>query len=257
MATKTTVVISDMQIPYHNPTHVETLMRFIKAYKPDEVASVGDEVDFPQVSRWTRGMEGEYRGDLQSHIDSGVAVLERLREAFSGPVHVSRSNHMDRPLNYVRQYAPGLLGLKALTIPSLLEFDRLGITYHEKPYQIAPGWLLAHGDEGSMNRTAGGTALALARKWGKSVVCGHTHKLGIQHDHMGYNHRTTGWRYGFEVGNLMNLKHAEYLKSGYANWQPGFGILQTDGRHVTPVPVFIQPNGSFVVDRVTYGPERY
>ncbi|MFC7979537.1 hypothetical protein ACFUT3_30430 [Streptomyces cinereoruber] len=250
---KRIVVLSDMQIPYHDKRAVRNVLDFIGQYRPDEVASVGDEVDFPQISRWTRGMAGEYKGDLQAHCDAGKRVLAGLRSVHDGPIHVSRSNHMDRPLTYVRNRAPGLMGLKALEVPSLLDFEKYGITYHEEPYEIAPGWMLAHGDEGASSRLPGGTALALARKWGYSVVCGHTHKLGIQHDHMSVNGRVTKERWGFEVGNLMNFKSATYLKAGSGNWTQGFGILYVEKNRVTPVPVFIRPNGSFVVEGDTYG----
>jgi hypothetical protein len=241
-----------MQIPYHDKRAVKNVLQFIKEYKPDEVASVGDEVDFPQISRWTRGTAGEYKGDLQAHVDAGRRVLSSLREVHDGPIHVSRSNHMDRPLTYVRTRAPGLMGLTALTIPALLDFEKYGIQYHEEPYEIAPGWLLAHGDEGASSRMPGGTALALARKWGYSVVCGHTHKLGIQHEHMTVNSKVTRERWGFEVGNLMNFKSAGYLKAGSGNWNQGFGILYVDKNRVTPSPIIIKPNGSFVVEGRTY-----
>ncbi|MEV5079262.1 hypothetical protein AB0K74_10655 [Streptomyces sp. NPDC056159] len=250
---KRIVVLSDMQIPYHDRRAVQNVLRFIGEYRPDEVASVGDEVDFPQISRWTRGMAGEYKGDLQSHVDAGKRILSALRRVHDGPIHVSRSNHMDRPLTYVRTRAPGLMGLKALEVPSLLDFEKYGITYHEEPYEVAPGWMLAHGDEGGSSRAPGGTALALARKWGYSVVCGHTHKLGIQHEHMAVNYRLVRERFGFEVGNLMDLKGAQYLKAGHANWNQGFGILYVEKNRVTPAPVFIRPNGTFVVEGKTYG----
>lgn len=250
--TETIVVISDMQIPYNDKRATKNLYRFLAEFQPDQIASVGDDVDFPQVSRWNKGMEGEYRGDLQQHISAGIKHFEAIRSVFDGPVHVVRSNHMDRPLTYVRRYAPGLMGLRALTIPGLLDLERLGIEYHEQPYELAPGWLLAHGDEGNLNTTAGGTALGLARKWGTSVVCGHTHRLGIQHDHMGHNLKITQRRYGFEVGNLMRLKDAEYLRTGQANWQQGFGILYVSNKTVDPVPVVVRPNGSFRVEGKEY-----
>jgi hypothetical protein len=250
---KRIVVLSDMQIPYHDKRAVRNVLGFLAEYKPDEIASVGDEVDFPQISRWTRGTAGEYKGDLQAHCDAGKRVLAGLRAVHDGPIHVSRSNHMDRPLTYVRTRAPGLMGLKALEVPSLLDFEKYGVTYHEEPYEIAPGWLLAHGDEGGSSRAPGGTALALARKWGYSVVCGHTHKLGIQHEHMTVNSRLVRERFGFEVGNLMDFKSAGYLKAGSGNWNQGFGILYVDKNRVTPAPIFIKPNGTFVVEGRTYG----
>ena len=197
-------------------------------------------------------MEGEYRGDLQAHVDAGVKHFETLRGMHSGPIHVSRSNHMDRPLNYIRKNAPGLLGLRVLEVPSLLDFARLEVTYHKQPHELAPGWLLAHGDEGnSVSPSPGGTAMRLARKWGKSVVCGHTHKAGLTHDHSVVNGKITRSLYGFEVGNLMNLKEAHYLGAGYANWQQAFGILYVDGRTVTPSLIPIT-NGRFVVEGKQY-----
>jgi hypothetical protein len=250
---KRIVVLSDLQIPYHDKRAVRNALGFIRDTKPDVVATVGDDLDFPMISRWTRGMAGEYGGDIQKHVNAGRAFFEMLRAIHEGEIHVMRSNHTDRPMNYLRQYAPGFMGLTALTLPSLLDFEKHGVTFHEEPWEIAPGWLLAHGDEGSSNRTPGGTALGLARKWGYSVVCGHTHKLGIQHEHMTVNSRVVRERFGFEVGNLMALKSAGYLKAGHANWNQGFGILYVEKNRVTPSPVFIQPNGSFVAEGQAYG----
>ena len=249
---KRIVILSDAQIPYHDRKALNAFYAFLADYQPDELASVGDDVDLPQVSRWSRGMEGEYRGDLQAHVDAGLRHFETIRSVYTGPLHVSRSNHMDRPLRYIRRYAPGLMGLKALTVPSLLDFDRLAVTYHERPYEIAPGWLLAHGDEGGGSSPApGGVAMRLARKWGKSVICGHTHKLGMQHDHSTVNGKVNRSLFGVEVGNVMALKDAHYLSAGSANWQQGFGVLYVDGTTVTPslIPV---TKGKFVVEGRVY-----
>lgn len=250
---KRIVVLSDLQIPYNDKRATANVLEFIGQYRPEEVASVGDEVDFPQISRWNRGMEGEYKGDLEQHVQAGVKFFQDLRAVHTGPVHISRSNHMDRPLAYVRKYAPGLLGLRQLTIPSLLQFDEVGVQYHEEPYELAPRWLLMHGDEGSLIKTPGGTAMGLARKTGYSVVCGHTHRAGIQHDHDVWGSKLRTERFGMEVGNLMNRKSADYLKAGIDNWQQAFGILYVNGRNVTPSLIFIKGDGSFVVEGVRYG----
>lgn len=197
-------------------------------------------------------MAGEFLGRIQKDVDAGIGYLESIRAVHAGPIHISRSNHMDRPLSYVRKYAPGLFGLKALTVPGLLEFDRLGITYHETPYEIAPGWLLAHGDEaGGSSPTPGGVAMRLARKWGRSVICGHTHKLGWQHDHSAVNGKVTRRLHGVEVGNLMDMRQAHYLKAGSANWQQGVAALYIDGKTVTPSLVPIT-NGRLVVEGKVY-----
>lgn len=246
---KRIVVLSDLQMPYEHRRAFYNVAEFIHILKPDAVVSVGDEVDFPQVSRWSRGTEDEYKGNLQEHIDYAVARLEFLRDRYDGPFHVMRSNHMDRPLKYVREHAPGLMGLKALTVPSLLEFDRLGITYHTKPYVVAPGWLLVHGDEKPLHKGAGMTAYKAATDhYGLSVVCGHTHRLGIKSKTYGYSGKVVRKLTGFEAGNLMDLKKADYAPAGIMDWQNGFGLLYVEGKNVTPVAIPIEPNGSFVVE---------
>ena len=58
------VIVSDLQIPYHDPKAVHNLIDFIKRYKPDRVISVGDEIDLPSVSKWERGRIGEYAGTI-------------------------------------------------------------------------------------------------------------------------------------------------------------------------------------------------
>lgn len=238
------VVISDLQVPYHDRRAVDAVARFIKAYKPDRVDCVGDEIDAPQISRWHKGMAGEFAGTLGRHRDETCRVLEQLKVT-----NLSRSNHSSQRLeNYLAKYAPGLAELPELTIERFLRTEDLGITYHHTPFAIAPGWVMGHGDEGSLIQSPGGTALNIAKRFGKSFVGGHTHKMGVKHDHDVLNGKTLRSLWGFEVGCLMDMKKATYLKAGSANWQLGFGILHVDGKNVTPVPVPIHRDGSFTVD---------
>jgi len=127
-----------------------------------------------------------------------------------------------------------------------LKLDELGIKYHYEPYELAPNWILVHGDEGNVQPTAGATALGLAKRSGVSVVCGHTHRMGLTHFTQSWAGRSkTVW--GMEVGHLMDVKHARYIKAGLFTWNQGFGILRVDGQNVYPqlVPIV---NNSFVVD---------
>ena len=54
---KTIVCVSDLQIPYHDKRAVANLAAFIKAYKPTEVVSVGDEMDMQTISKWSTSVE--------------------------------------------------------------------------------------------------------------------------------------------------------------------------------------------------------
>ena len=51
---KIIVCVSDLQVPYHDKKAVSVLSRFIKSYKPDEVVSVGDEMDMQTILNGVR-----------------------------------------------------------------------------------------------------------------------------------------------------------------------------------------------------------
>jgi predicted phosphodiesterase len=241
------VVVSDLQIPYHDPKAVHNLIDFIKRYKPDRVVSIGDEIDLPQISRWERGRLGEYARTIGRDRDTTVKLLEQLRVT-----DVIRSNHTDRLFTYVASNAAGLMGLPELQLENFLRLPELGITYWKKPMPIAPGWVAVHGDHGRISQVAGQTALKQAQSHGKSVVCGHTHRLGLSSVTEASGGIVGRILTGFEVGNLMDFKKAHYTH-GSANWQQGFGIMYVDGKNVTPVAVPVAKDGSFIVEGKRYG----
>lgn len=246
------VFLSDIQAPSEDRQLVKEVQQFVKDYEPDQLFCVGDEADSPEPSRWNKGTAGEYSGTLQKGLDRTREIMKGFREAIGDkPFHVQRSNHGERIQHYVNRYAPALSSLRSLEYETLLGYDELDITYHNRIYKFAPGWAMAHGDEGNLIRTAGGTALSLAKRTGVSIVCGHTHRLGIQHEHTGLNGSLNGKLFGMEVGHMMDLKKASYLKSGSANWQAGFGILYVDGSRVIPsvIPVV---GRSFIVEGKKY-----
>ena len=238
---KVIVGISDLQVPFHDKRAVANIINFIKDFKPTQVVTVGDEMDFQTISKWSKGTLLEYEQSIGKDRDETCRILEALKVS-----HVPRSNHTDRLAKLVGLRAPGLLGLPELTLKNFLRFDELGIDYHEEPYEVAPDWLLMHGDEGSQSSHAGTTALNLAKRTNKSVLCGHTHRQGCIPYTRAYGAQTTHTIYGFETGNLMDYSKAKYIKGGMFNWQKGFGVLYVDGTKVTPVAVPIQKDGSFV-----------
>ena len=243
---KRVVVLSDLQIPYQNNAVVQTTLDFIQYYKPDELWCVGDELDAPEPSRWNKGMAGEYAETLQESIDLTHQIMRNYRAALGKkPFYIQRSNHTDRIDTYMRKYAPAFMSLKSLEIEQLLGYDKLGVTYLHKMHELMPGWVMAHGDEGALNRAPGATALNLAKRLGKSVVCGHTHRVGLQHETTGF-YGKTHTLYGLEVGHMMDIKQASYLTSGSANWQTGIGILVQNGTNVTPFAVPIV-NGEVII----------
>ena len=246
MTIKRIVVISDLQVPFHDKKAVKNISAFIRKYKPDDVLCVGDEIDFQTISRWSSGRD-EWSGSIGRDRDTAQQVLFEL-----GVTHIVRSNHTDRLYNSLSKRLPGLIGLPELEYENFMGFKQLEIAFHRKPYEISKDWIMVHGDEQSINQNAGLTALGAARRHGKSVVCGHTHRLGVS----GFSEASGGVLgrvlRGLEVGHMMDEKQAFYTK-GTFNWQKGFGILYVDKKGTTPIAVPIDKQGSFVVEGKRYG----
>ena len=244
---KKIVVISDLQVPYHDARAVKNVARFIKRFKPDQVITIGDEIDLPQISRWTENTPGWYEQTLAADRDATVEILWEL-----GVTDTIRSNHTDRLYNVIMKKIPAFLSLPELKFEKFMKFDELGIQFHRKPLEFAPGWIAIHGDEGSVKPTPGLTALDAARKHGKSVVCGHTHRAGQS----AFTEASGGVLgrvlRGVEVGNLMQFSKAGYMK-GTGNWQQAFAVFYVDKKTVTNTIVHIEKDGSFVFEGKRYG----
>ena len=251
------VVLPDFQMPYDDRKLVRSLVKFIGDYQPDEVVHIGDLMDYPQPSRWTRGTAAEFEGSIFSDSDQAKRrFLEPLRDVYDKPVGVHEGNHDLRPREYLAKNSPALAESGAFNLETLLDFDGFGITRLPEFYDIAPGWKSTHGHRGGirLSQIAGSTALNAAKKMLHSVVCGHTHRLGLSSYTYGSGGNTKLVVTGLEVGNAMNMKLAGYLKGGTANWQQGFGILTVDGQHVKPQAVPIL-KGRFTVDNYSWSVE--
>ena len=248
MTIKKIVLISDLQIPYHDPIATRNLVRFIAKWKPHQVATVGDEIDLPQLSKWERGLAGEFAGTLDRDRQITKQILYDLQVT-----DMVRSNHTDRLWNSIKTRLPAFASLPELRFENWLGLPELGIKFWREPMPIAPNWIILHGDEGQVSQKGGQTALGLAMRHGKSVVCGHTHRAGLAAYTASSGGKIGHTLYGLEVGNLMSFSSAKYLKGGSGNWQQGFGILYVNNKKVSPVFVPIEKDGSFIVEGKTYG----
>lgn len=254
MASKRTLILPDTQIPFDDRKALKKVVEFVGAYQPDEIVHIGDLMDYPSPSRWTKDTRGEFEGSVYQDSETAKKrFLEPLRAVYDGPVGVHEGNHDERPRVYLDKYAPALSGTDAFNVETLLDFDGFGVELLPEFYEIAPGWISTHGHRGGirLNQIAGNTALNAAKKFGKSVIMGHTHRLGMLSFTRGYNGKADETLNGVEVGNLMDMRQASYLKGGTANWQQGFVILHQDGRVVRPELIPITGR-AFIVDGHTW-----
>ena len=251
---KRIVIISDTQIPFDDRRAVKSVIQFIKDTQPDEVIHIGDLMDYPSPSRWTKGTAEEFSRRIKPDSEQAKKrLLGPLRAAYSGPVGILEGNHDKRPFEYLGKFAPALVEYAdQFRFENLLDFDGFGVVKLPEFHKPAPGWVITHGDVGGirLSQKAGDTAHNAMLRFNESVIIGHTHRQGIKPHTFGYGGKVdTLW--SMEVGHLMNMKLAQYLKGATANWQSGFALLTVDARHVKPelVPII---SGRFSVDNRTW-----
>ena len=242
--TETIVVIPDTHYGIQHDKAINSVIKFIGEIQPDSVIHVGDLMDYPQPSRWTKDTRAEFEGSV--YDDSELCkrkFFEPLREVYDGPVGIHEGNHDERTHVYMEKYAPAMARTDFFDFDKLLDFDSFGVQRLPEFYDVAPGWVTTHGHRGGirLNQNAGMTALNGAKKIGKSVIHGHTHRAGICHYTTGIGGKADVLT-GVEVGHLIDQSKAGYLKGATGNWQMGFAVLEIDGKHVKPQLVPITHN---------------
>lgn len=222
----------ECQIPYDNPKHFRAFLDYAEDFRPERVVIIGDFLDVPGPSRWNRGTALEFSHNLQMECDKGHEYLRQLRGVVGDQcvIDFHNGNHEKRVENYIRNKAPAFDGLEALRIPSLLRFSELGINLLPDIAPFATGWVSTHGDciGKTVSPVSGATAIAQARRTGKSVVMGHTHRLGMINETIAGKALT-----GIETGHMMDLNKADYVS--YPNWQAGFAAFELENNRVTNI----------------------
>lgn len=237
MAIKTTLILPDIQHPYEDTLMFEKILKVIDKTKPDAILQIGDGIDFPQVSRWTKGTAGEYAPTLQKHIDGFKGLLTQVREvAPEASITWLEGNHDLRLKDFVRSYAAPLTTLRALEVENLFGLEELGVEYVKGPVNIGTNTYAVHGHEsGGYASTPNAWDLKFIRRYGsdKSIVFGHTHQPFLTTRAYGFAAKVSP-RFTMNVGSIMDPTHAHYVKDGAVQWTMSFGFLRDNGKEVWP-----------------------
>ncbi len=247
---KKIVILSDLQVPFEDVHVVQNVARFLTKFKPDQTVTIGDEIDFQTISKWSEGTPLAYEQTLAADRDRCVNLLWEL-----GVTDCIRSNHTDRLYNTIMKKVPSFLSLPELRFEKFMKFDELGITFHKNPLTLAPNWVAVHGDHTPIKPQGGLSALEASRRHGKNIISGHTHRAGRSSFTEASGGRLGRILHGVEVGNLMDFRQASYTK-GTANWQQAFAIMYVKGKNVQVDLIYIEKDGTFVVEGKVYGRAR-
>lgn len=247
MTIKRIAFISDLQAPFVHEASIKSVGKFLKKFKPHQTICVGDEIDLPQLGSFAASWQ-EVEGSINDDRQYTLEILQWL-----GVTDVLGSNHGARLYKSLSRRLPALLNMPELQYHRFMGYDKASIAYHPTGLDFAPGWTAIHGDSIPISNHPGQTATNGAKRLGKSVVCGHTHRLGISSITEAHRGKYGRVLWGVEVGNLVDLasKGMSYTK-GYANWQMGFAVGYLDGRRFTPQLMHIYPDGSFSFEGKNY-----
>ena len=247
---KRILVIPDMQIPLHDEVALWNVIKFSKVFKADQVVTLGDEMDMTELGRWSEGKADWFAQTLDANRNLTVDILWEL-----GVTDMIRSNHTDRLYNQISSKIPALGSLPELRFERFLKLDELGIKFHRDEMNIAPNWIAVHGDHTPIKPQGGLSALEGARRRGKNVISGHTHRAGRSAFTEASGGRVGRILQGVEAGHLMNVAKASYTH-GVMNWQQSFAIMYVHEKNVQVDLIHIEKDGTFIVSGKRYGKRR-
>lgn len=250
---KLIIVLADLQVPYHDLNYIRVMKKFVREMSRSrqfhrvELGQIGDLMDQPEVGRWNKGAAGEYSGTFWSGVRATREIVDEFQFDW-----IKVGNHDRRVEDYLEKYAPALGSPDSeWNLNTLLGMDNRIL--RRDPFQMAPGWIACHGDEGGLSPVSGRTAFGLALTYDQSVVCGHTHRAGVVSKTVGLppNRRRIA---GMEIGNGMQEEYATYIKTKSPNWQKGFGIFVVKGQQTYDQLILMNPDCSFTYDGRIYKP---
>ena len=237
-------------MPFQFDEAIVNLKKLVNTFKFDLVLNVGDELDLNTISKYSQGKAESFQQTLNADRDLCKDILYDLKTDV-----VSRSNHGDRLFSAVSQI-PGLMALPELQYEKFMGYEDLGIYFAKKPYEI-PGtdFVLCHGDEGNLSRVGGSSALNIAKRWGRSVIAGHSHRMGYTCHSEAFNGRLQRVLVGIEVGHTCSLSKMRYLAKGgyYANWQAGAVIMTIKRGNPSFEMIRFNTDGSFTALGKAFG----
>lgn len=224
MHPQTRLVLPDLHVPFHDKKLLDCWLARLSTGNFDGVDIIGDMLDCYTLSRFDKNPAR--KASFQSEVDQVVEILTTIREiAGDVPIKFSEGNHESRLRKILWGKSPEFADMRNLSIPSLLQFKKLGIDWHDihTPYRVGELWF-THGD--LLRKHAGMSARAKADAIHGSVIMGHCHRMGWS--------PYTSWdkvEDAYEVGHMSDYRQLDYVQT-CPNWQLGWAEVHfQDGFH--------------------------
>ena len=219
----------DVHYPHHDERCLSILHQIIEITDPTVVVDHGDTLDAEQLGRWAK--DPHKRVTLADEIRMGVKHFGLITSLTRPDCHHIwlEGNHEDRLRRTIWDMADRRAAGELLTLPhvrealqwgSLLGLDSLG--WEQYPYQathdrrnfclLFDRIVLKHGAS-----TGQHPAQAEFKKYGKSGISGHTHKMASHH------HRDWNGQLRWTCLGLMGRIREDYVD--HAAWQQSLAVV--------------------------------
>lgn len=224
--------------PFHDRRAVDIVLQISERTKPDRIVFLGDLLDLPDWS-------DKYPRTPEFYFNTQPAIVELAwwlsqfrRSAPDAEIDYIEGNHERRMIAALRAHLNAAYSLRpaneidlpeSLSIPRLLDLDKLSIEYHsEYPdgvVWLSPSVLVTHGEY--VRSSPGDTAKHYVQVSDVSVIFGHIHRRESAS-------RTIASPRGkrrisaVSPGALCRMDNAVPGDKSSNNWQQGFAVVYYD-----------------------------
>jgi len=232
------VVISDVHIPFHNQSYVNTFFNFCKDLKPDYIHILGDLCDAYPLSKFLKNPERLLSFPQELYL--ARRFIHHLRKLHpKSKIFFSEGNHEERLKKFIWNKVPELSQMSELSWTTLLDLDKHKVKLfpYNKPYEIINGdypIVFSHGHD--LRKYPGMSARTQAEKFGKTIVVGHSHCMSVQP--VSFVNQQI---YGIENGCLADITQLEYTT--YVQWQFGWTVLWHWKKGVEVEQIYLTDHG--------------
>ena len=223
---KNVLVISDLQIPFHDIIAIKTVIEWAKDYserhhKIEAILLNGDVMDCYQLSAFSRDPRER---NIKEEVEDCKDFLAMLKEEFDVPLYFKFGNHEERFERYLYQHAEELAWLEEFTLEAVLRLKDFNCTVIRDKRIIKVGHLnVVHGHEfrgGIINPVNPARTFFLRAK--APTLGGDRHTTSEHSGRTIDGKLITCW----SVGCLCQLK-PKYMPIN--EWNSGFAVVRVEG----------------------------
>lgn len=249
---RTVAVLCDPQIPFEDAAALDAALDVVERVKPDTVILNGDIVDCYAESVFLKDWKLAALATPEGHLRARrlMECLEHIpQKIWLGGNHEERwKKELWREL--AKGEKAGAIAANLVAAMNAKGADNIDLAdpvgsfariydmadhgfvyypYHHRLYLAEGNLVVTHGE--FVRKDAGATARATFEWLGRSVIVGHTHRMGS------YLKKQDEKEHGGWEGGCLCVLEPEYCTT--PNWQQGLTLVRINGPefHVIPVPI--------------------